>query len=135
MVAADVESRTLVRIFAGIPWGKGRFATRWGGGDYSLADRLYAHVGQDVTLIMRTLRGWGWRGAERATAGTTATGPAIARLCAMRAVENLPVAVEARPGVAHKARLDLRVCAVMPTDGLLHVERVSSVWEFWLGWA
>jgi len=24
----------LGRIFAGIPWGKGRFATRWGGDDY-----------------------------------------------------------------------------------------------------
>ena len=71
----------------------------------TLADRLYAHVGRDVTLIVRDSEGGVGEVRGRATAGATATGPAIARLCAMRTVENLPVAVEARPGVAHKLGL------------------------------
>ena len=70
----------------------------------TLADRLYAHVGRDVTLIVRGSEGGVGEVRGRA-AGATATGPAIARLCAMRAVVNLPVAVEARPGVAHKLGL------------------------------
>ena len=69
----------------------------------TLADRLYAHVGRDVTLIVRGTEGG--IGEVCGRAGATATGRTIARLCAMRAVVNLPVAVEARPGVAHKLGL------------------------------
>ena len=71
----------------------------------TLADRLYAHVGRDVTLIVRDSEGGIGEVCGRSAAGATATGPAIARLCTMRAVVDLPVAVEARPGVAHKLGL------------------------------
>ena len=105
-VAADIESRIEADIRQDamgeeVELRHGEEATT------TLANRLYAHVGRDVTLILGgdPLRVRLEECAEEWLAGATATGLTIARLCAIDAVVNLPVAVEARPGVARKLGL------------------------------
>ncbi len=70
----------------------------------TLADRLYAHVGRDVTLIIagEPLRIRLEECADKWIAGVTQAGRVLAQLCAIDAVLNLPAAVKARPGVARK---------------------------------